>query len=68
MLAHAASHQGKKVAEKIMGYSGFHSNEVVPSCIFVFPEIACVGISEAFEEAVLGLKGEAIHMVPTKKK
>ena len=25
-------------------------------------------LSEAFEEAVLGLKGEAIHMVPTKKR
>jgi len=153
MLAHAATHQGKKVAERIMGYGDSSSNEIVPSCIFVFPEIACVGIteneakekrieyksskflfgangkalalgegegivkviasldntilgvhimgphasdlihegnlainnnmkveniasmihahptlSEAFEEAVLGLKGEAIHMVPTKKR
>ena len=153
MLAHAATHQGKKVAERIMGYGDSNSNEIVPSCIFVFPEIACVGIteneakekgieyksskflfgangkalalgegegivkviasldntilgvhimgphasdlihegnlainnnmkveniasmihahptlSEAFEEAVLGLKGEAIHMVPTKKR
>jgi dihydrolipoamide dehydrogenase len=153
MLAHAATHQGKRVVERIMGYGGSHSGEVIPNCIFVFPEIACVGISEdeakekgieyktskflfgangkalalgegegmvkviaslentilgvhimgphasdlihegamainnnmkvenitslihahptlseAFEEAVLGLKGEAIHMVPTKKK
>jgi dihydrolipoamide dehydrogenase len=153
MLAHAASHQGKKVAEKIMGFTTPHSREIIPSCIFVFPEIACVGIteneakesaieyktskflfgangkalalgegegmikviasldntilgvhimgphasdlihegamainnnmkvdnitsmihahptlSEAFEEAVLGLKGEAIHVVPTKKR
>ena len=153
MLAHAATHQGKKVAERIMEYGDSNSNEIVPSCIFVFPEIACVGIteneakekgieyksskflfgangkalalgegegivkviasldntilgvhimgphasdlihegnlainnnmkveniasmihahptlSEAFEEAVLGLKGEAIHMVPTKKR
>ncbi|MCJ7691595.1 MAG: dihydrolipoyl dehydrogenase [Clostridiaceae bacterium] len=153
MLAHAATHQGKKVVERIMGYASSHSREVIPSCIFVFPEIACVGIteneakekeieyktskflfgangkalalgegeglvkviasldnqilgvhimgphasdlihegamainnnmkvenitsmihahptlSEAFEEAVLGLTGEAIHAVPTKKK
>jgi dihydrolipoamide dehydrogenase len=153
MLAHAASHQGKKVVERIMGYNVSHSSEVIPSCIFVFPEIAFVGIteneakekgieyktskflfgangkalalgegegmvkviaspentilgvhimgphasdlihegtmainnnmkveniasmihahptlSEAFEEAVLGLKGEAIHMVQAKKK
>ncbi len=153
MLAHAASHQGKKVIERIMGYNDSHSSEVIPSCIFVFPEIASVGIteneakekgieyksskflfgangkalalgeaeglvkviasseneilgvhimgphasdlihegtlainnnmkveniagmihahptlSEAFEEAVLGLKGEAVHMLPTKKR
>jgi dihydrolipoamide dehydrogenase len=154
MLAHEASHQGKKVVERIMGYNASYSNEIIPSCIFVFPEIACVGIteneakekgieyktskflfgangkalalgegegmvkiiasqedntilgvhimgphasdlihegamainnnmkveniasmihahptlSEAFEEAVLGLKGEAIHMVPAKKR
>lgn len=153
MLAHAASHQGKRVVERIMGYNQSHSSEVIPSCIFVFPEIAFVGIteneakekgieyktskflfgangkalalgegegmvkviaspensilgvhimgphasdlihegamainnnmkveniasmvhahptlSEAFEEAVLGLKGEAIHMVQAKKK
>jgi len=153
MLAHAASHQGKKVVERIMGCLTSYSSEIIPSCIFVFPEIACVGIteneakekgikyktskflfgangkalalgeveglvkviatldniilgvhimgphasdlihegsmainnnmkidditnlihahptlSEAFEEAVLGLTGEAIHMVPTKKK
>jgi dihydrolipoamide dehydrogenase len=153
MLAHAATHQGKKVVERIMGYTSAHSRDVIPSCIFVFPEIACVGIteneakekgieyktskflfgangkalglgegegmvkvvasldntilgvhimgphasdliqegtmainnnmkvenitsiihahptlSEAFEEAVLGLTGEAIHMVPSKKR
>ena len=151
MLAHVASNQGKKVAEKIMGFKASYSGEIIPSCIFVFPEIACVGLteneakekgieyktskflfgangkalalgdgegmvkviatldntiigvhimgphasdliiegvmainnnmkvdditgmihahptlSEAFEEAVLGLKGEAIHMVPSK--
>jgi dihydrolipoamide dehydrogenase len=153
MLAHAATHQGKKVAERIMGIIDLHSSEIVPSCIFVFPEISMVGIteneakekgieyktskflfgangkalalgegegmvkviasmdntilgvhimgphasdlihegnlainnnmkvenitnmihahptlSEAFEEAILGLTGEAIHAVPTKKK
>jgi dihydrolipoamide dehydrogenase len=156
MLAHAASHQGKKVVERIMGNNDYHASasEIIPSCIFAFPEIASVGIteneakeqgreyktskflfgangkalalgegegmvkviasledniilgvhimgphasdlihegamaisnnmkveniasmihahptlSEAFEEAVLGLKGEAIHMVPPKKR
>lgn len=49
MLAHAASHQGIAVAERIMGVNEAIKEEVVPNCIFVFPEIAAVGISE--EEA-----------------
>ncbi|HEY8805809.1 MAG TPA: dihydrolipoyl dehydrogenase [Clostridium sp.] len=153
MLAHVASHQGKKVVETIMGLITPYSSGIIPSCIFVFPEIAFAGIteneakekgieyktnkflfgangkalalgevegmvkviasleniilgvhimgphasdliqegvmainnnmkvdniisiihahptlSEAFEEAVLGLKGEAIYTVPTKKR
>lgn len=46
MLAHAASHQGMYVAEKIMGMEAAALNHVVPSCVFVFPEIASVGITE----------------------
>ncbi|MGV8980971.1 dihydrolipoyl dehydrogenase [Clostridium sp.] len=46
MLAHVASHQGKSVAERIMGYVATSFSEIIPSCIFVFPEIACVGITE----------------------
>lgn len=152
MLAHAASHQGIEVIEEIAGINNHGSEKSVPSCIFIFPEIATVGmtedeakkmgieykvskfmfgangkalalgetegmvkvlsnndnmiigvhimgphasdlihegtlavsnglnaediactihahptLSEAFLEAVLGLKGEAIHMVPSKK-
>lgn len=45
MLAHAASHQGVQVVNHIMGIDS-DRDLVVPSCIFVFPEIACVGITE----------------------
>lgn len=47
MLAHAAAHQGILAAETIMGISneGFHA-DLVPGCIFIFPEIASVGITE----------------------
>ncbi|MGB7606351.1 MAG: dihydrolipoyl dehydrogenase [Lutisporaceae bacterium] len=45
MLAHAASHQGISVAEKIMGVEN-SSHSPVPDCIFVFPEISSVGITE----------------------
>jgi dihydrolipoamide dehydrogenase len=46
MLAHAASHQGILAAEKIMGIDSAALHHIVPSCIFVFPEVASVGITE----------------------
>lgn len=49
MLAHAAANQGVKVAEKIMGCNNKDSKAVIPACVFVFPEVAYVGITE--EEA-----------------
>lgn len=49
MLAHAASHQGIIAAEHIMGLDRVDKSEVVSNCIFTFPEIASVGITE--EEA-----------------
>ncbi|MDF2840197.1 MAG: dihydrolipoamide dehydrogenase [Clostridia bacterium] len=45
MLAHAASHQGITVAEKIHGIES-SSHSPVPDCIFVFPEISSVGMTE----------------------
>lgn len=47
-LAHAASHQGVQVVEKILLNKDIH-NPSIPNCIFTFPEIATVGITE--EEA-----------------
>lgn len=46
MLAHVASHQGIIAAERIMGADSSALNYVVPSCIFVFPEIASAGLTE----------------------
>ncbi len=46
MLAHVASHQGVHVVENLMGIHTELINDVVPSCIFIFPEIASVGITE----------------------
>lgn len=46
MLAHAASHQGIAAVETIMGLDHQGNHDVVPNCIFVFPEIASVGLSE----------------------
>lgn len=49
MLAHAAAHQGTAAVEKIMNLRKTEENNLIPSCIFVFPEIASIGITE--EEA-----------------
>ncbi|HAZ37618.1 MAG TPA: dihydrolipoyl dehydrogenase [Clostridiaceae bacterium] len=46
MLAHAASNQGVQTAEKIMGIDSKGKHNPIPSCIFVFPEIASVGVTE----------------------
>ncbi len=46
MLAHTASHQGITAVEHIMGVEAKHDAMVVPSCVFTFPEIAAVGITE----------------------
>lgn len=54
MLAHAASHQGIVVAEKIMGIINNNHNNIVPGCIFIFPEISYVGITED-EAKTLGI-------------
>lgn len=48
LLAHAASHQGVETVEHILLNKTCHK-AVIPSCIFTFPEIAVVGITE--EEA-----------------
>ena len=46
MLAHAASHQGIAAVESIMGIEHKGNHDAIPNCIFVFPEIAGVGITE----------------------
>ncbi|GAA0114660.1 dihydrolipoyl dehydrogenase [Clostridium senegalense] len=45
LLAHAASHQGIEVVEHIMEDKPCHKS-VIPNCIFTFPEIATVGMTE----------------------
>lgn len=49
MLAHEASHQGITAVEHINGIPNKVNYDVVPGCIFVFPEIAVSGVTE--EEA-----------------
>jgi dihydrolipoamide dehydrogenase len=46
MLAHLASAEGIAAVERMAGLKSFVDYEAVPSCIFTFPEIAAVGLTE----------------------
>lgn len=47
LLAHVASYQAEIAIENILGKQRSVDYSVVPNCIFTFPEIASVGISES---------------------
>lgn len=51
MLAHVASHHGIHAVEHIMGHHSNIKHQVVPSCVFVSPEVATVGLTEEQVEA-----------------
>lgn len=46
MLAHVASEEGKVAVENMMGLDTYVDYDVIPSCVFTFPEIAAVGMTE----------------------
>lgn len=48
-LAHVASAEGMVAAENIMGKDSTMNYNIVPSCVYTFPELASVGLTE--EEA-----------------
>ncbi|MCF6465155.1 dihydrolipoyl dehydrogenase [Clostridium sp. Cult2] len=48
-LAHVASAEGMVAAENIMGSDSTMNYNIVPSCVYTFPELASVGLTE--EEA-----------------
>lgn len=47
MLAHTASHEGIVAAQNICGENKTISYDKIPSCIYIDPEIACIGLTEA---------------------
>jgi len=46
MLAHTASAMGEIAAENAVGLRKEYSERVCPSCVYMFPEFACVGLNE----------------------
>ncbi len=47
MLAHVASHEGMIAVMNILGHSRKMDYDKIPSCIYLDPEIACIGMTEA---------------------
>jgi dihydrolipoamide dehydrogenase len=46
MLAHVAMEQGTVAAENVMGLDRLTGDDPVPVCIFTYPEVASVGLTE----------------------
>jgi len=46
MLAHVASEEGRVCVERMCGMKSLLDYALVPSCVFAFPELACVGKTE----------------------
>ena len=72
MLAHVASHQGTTVVENLYGSPRTDAGSVVPSCVFAFPEVASVGLTEqelkqqnipyVVNKALFGANGKALTL------
>ncbi|MEG2176651.1 MAG: dihydrolipoyl dehydrogenase [Oscillibacter sp.] len=45
-LAHTASAMGEVAAENIMGQSALYDESTNPTCVYIEPEAACVGMTE----------------------
>lgn len=46
LLAHFASAQGEVAAENVLGHEAQFESRVVPRCVYTFPEVAAVGLTE----------------------
>ena len=44
-LAHVATAQGMVAAANAAGKSAIMKYDVIPACVYTFPEIACVGMT-----------------------
>lgn len=50
-LAHSASRQGEIAAENIMGANRTFDADIVPRCVYAWPEVGSVGLNKAQAEA-----------------
>lgn len=59
LLAHSASRQGEIAAENVMGGRHTFDADIVPKCVYSWPEVGSVGLNKAQAEA----KGLAVKTV-----
>ena len=57
MLAHTASHEGMVAVADLCGHQETMNYERIPSCIYLDPEIACIGLTEAHARERYGEDG-----------
>lgn len=62
MLAHAASEEAVAAVERMAGMDSSVNYDAIPNCVFMFPQVACVGKSEqeAAAQGLLGVCGKAM--------
>jgi dihydrolipoamide dehydrogenase len=58
MLAHKASEEGVAFAEMLAGYKPHLNYDCIPSAIYIWPEVASVGLTEEQVQATGRTKGE----------
>jgi dihydrolipoamide dehydrogenase len=46
MLAHVSSAQGVAAVEHALGHTSAYYGHIIPACIYISPEVACVGLTE----------------------
>ncbi|OGR42893.1 MAG: dihydrolipoyl dehydrogenase [Elusimicrobia bacterium GWA2_61_42] len=51
LLAHSATRQGEIAAENIMGADHAFDPDIVPKCVYAWPEVGSVGLNKAQAEA-----------------
>ena len=62
MLAHTASHEGIAAVRNICGSREVVDHNRIPSCIYLEPEIACIGLTEAQARGTQGLDVRGIRV------
>jgi dihydrolipoamide dehydrogenase len=76
MLAHVSSAQGVAAVEHALGHKPAYYGHIIPACIYISPEVACVGLTEeqaraqgvAYKTGVFQLAGNGKAIIESEGK